>query len=121
MDQAGADLVRRRGADPITIGMVAGGLVLGAVGVAVAASYSYAYPVGLAVSMIWWGIYFGALGVSLGALPGLITQCARRNRYIARVHAHAVPTILPPNSASITSSGKQVRSHRRCDAIAHRT
>jgi hypothetical protein len=40
--QAWADVVRRRRWAPITIGMFAGGLTLGAFGVAVAASYSYA-------------------------------------------------------------------------------
>jgi hypothetical protein len=86
--QAGADVVRRRRWDPITIGMVCGGLILGAVGVAVAASYSYAYPAGLAVSMIWWGIYFGAFGAGVGALPGLFTQRVRprsRAKKICRV------------------------------------
>jgi len=75
--QAGADVLRRRRWDPITIGMLAGGLILGAAGVAVAASYSYAHTAGLAVSVIWWGTYFGALGTSLGALPGLFTQRGR--------------------------------------------
>ena len=77
MVQAGVDVVRRRRWDPITIRMLGGGLVLAVVGVAVAASYSYAHPAGLAVSMIWWGFYCGALGASIGALPGLFTQ---RNR-----------------------------------------
>jgi hypothetical protein len=81
MTQAWADVVRRR-RDPITIGLFAGGLVLAAAGVTVAASYSYAHPVGLAVSMIWWGIYCGAFGASIGALPGLFTQ---RDRARSRV------------------------------------
>jgi hypothetical protein len=76
MVQAGADVVRRRW-DPIRIGMVSGGLILGAVGVAVAASYSCTHPAGIAVSVIWWGIYYGAFGASIGALPGLFTQRAR--------------------------------------------
>jgi hypothetical protein len=84
--QGGADVVRRRRWDPITIGMLAGGLVLAAVGVAVAASYSYAHPAGLAVSMIWWGIYCGALGASIGALPCLFTQ-----RHRARTRAKKNP------------------------------
>jgi hypothetical protein len=75
--QAGTEVVRRRKRDPITIGMLAGGLILGTVGVAVAVSYSYAHSAGLAISMIWWGVYFGALGASIGALPGLFTQLDR--------------------------------------------
>ena len=77
MVQAGADVVRRHRWDPITIGVLAGGLILGAAGVAVAASYSYALTAGLVVSVIWWGIYCGALGASIGALPGLLTQRGR--------------------------------------------
>jgi hypothetical protein len=75
--QARADAVRRRRWDPITIGMLAGGLVLAAVGVAVAASHSYAHPAARAASLIWWGIYCGAFGASIGALPGLFTQRIR--------------------------------------------
>jgi hypothetical protein len=74
MVQAGADGGRRRGWDPIALGMLAGGLVLAAAGVAVAASYSYAHPAGLVVSVIWCAGYGGALGASIGALPGLFTQ-----------------------------------------------
>jgi hypothetical protein len=36
----------------------------------------YHYPVASAISMIWWGFYFGCLGASLGALAGLFAQCA---------------------------------------------
>ena len=98
MVQAGADVVRHRRWDPITIGMLAGGLVLAAVGVAVAASYSYAHQAGLAVSMIWWGIYCGALGASIGALPGLFTQRdrarTREKKSTARVGLEAGATRL---------------------------
>ena len=99
MVQDGADVVRRRRWDPITIGMLAGGLVLAAVGVAVAASYSYAHPAGLAVSMIWWGIYCGALGASIGALPGLFTQ-RHRARTRAKKNLPRVSGSRPPDSVS---------------------
>ena len=99
MVQAGADVVRRRSWDPITIGMLAGGPVLAAVGVAVAASYSYTHPAGLAVSMIWWGIYCGAFGASIGALPGLFTQ-RHRARTRAKKNPPRVSGSRPPDSVS---------------------
>jgi hypothetical protein len=33
----------------------------------------YHYPVAMAISVIWWGIYIGCLGASLGALFALFT------------------------------------------------
>jgi hypothetical protein len=76
------DAVSRRRHDPILIGMLVGGLVFGAIGAAVAATYSYAHPSGLAISMSWWGIYCGALGASIGALPGLFTQRDRTGKSV---------------------------------------
>jgi hypothetical protein len=95
-ERVGNCAVRHRGADPITIGMLAGGLLLGALGVAVAASYSYAHAAGMVISLIWWGIYFGALGASIGALPGLFTQRARGNREIGTAAAPCLPHGLHP-------------------------
>jgi hypothetical protein len=34
----------------------------------------YHHPVGIAISVIWWGIYLGCFGASLGALVGLFTD-----------------------------------------------
>jgi hypothetical protein len=34
----------------------------------------YHQPVGIAISVIWWGIYFGCFGASLGALFGSSTN-----------------------------------------------
>jgi hypothetical protein len=60
--------------DRVRIGFLLGGIGLGAVGAASAASFPYRYPAGLVVSVLWWGIFCGCLGASLGALPGLFTQ-----------------------------------------------
>jgi hypothetical protein len=35
----------------------------------------YTHPVAIAISMIWWGIYAGCFGPSLGALLGLLMYC----------------------------------------------
>jgi hypothetical protein len=31
----------------------------------------YHHPVGVAVSVLWWGIFFGCFGMNIGALCGL--------------------------------------------------
>jgi hypothetical protein len=31
----------------------------------------YHHPVGMLVSVLWWGLYFGCFGTSIGALVGL--------------------------------------------------
>jgi hypothetical protein len=36
----------------------------------------YHHPVAMSISVIWWGIYLGCFGASLGGLFGSFTQCA---------------------------------------------
>jgi hypothetical protein len=54
-----------------TIGFWLGGVLLGAGGCLLGAAMPYKHPVAVAVSILWWGIYCGCLGASLGALLGL--------------------------------------------------
>src|SRR5262245_14267709 len=54
-----------------TIGFWLGGVILGAGGCLLGASMRYEHPVGVAVSILWWGIYFGCFGMNVGALLGL--------------------------------------------------
>jgi hypothetical protein len=37
----------------------------------------YHHPIARTASVIWWGIYIGSLGASLGALAGLVLRRAR--------------------------------------------
>ena len=113
----GDDAIRRHKADPITIGMLAGGLILGVIGAAVAASYSYAHSAGLVVSLIWWAIFFGALGASLGALPGLFTQRARLHWDADTRHPVQVARSIPPKSTPPMRIGKPASSHPQRDEI----
>ena len=69
MEPPAANAVHRR--FNRTIGFWLGGVLLGAGGCLLGASMPYQHPVGVAVSILWWGIYCGCLGVSLGALLGL--------------------------------------------------
>jgi hypothetical protein len=54
-----------------TIGFWLGGVLLGAGGCLLGAFMPYEHPVGVALSILWWGIYSGCLGTSLGALLAL--------------------------------------------------
>jgi len=54
-----------------TTGFWLGGVILGAAGCFWGASMPCEDPVGVALSGLWWGIYLGFLGASIGALLGL--------------------------------------------------
>jgi hypothetical protein len=79
--------------------------------VAVAASYSYAHSVGLGVSLIWWGIYCGALGASIGALPGLFTQ-RDRARTLSEKNPPRVSGLRPRNSVNKVKTMSRVTGTR---------
>jgi hypothetical protein len=36
----------------------------------------YHHPVAVAISVLWWGVYLGCFGASVGALIGLFTERA---------------------------------------------
>jgi hypothetical protein len=67
--------VRRRRFDWAVVGFWLGAVGLGTVGCVLGASFPYVRPVAIVLSTLWWGIYLGALGASLGAVVGL---CAER-------------------------------------------
>ena len=53
------------------MGFWLGGALLGVGGCILGSSLPYGNPVGRAVSGLWWGIYMGGFGASVGALLGL--------------------------------------------------
>lgn len=53
------------------VGAWLGGIALGTAGCLVGASLPYQHPVGVAVGVLWWGLYLGCLGMSVGAVLGL--------------------------------------------------
>jgi hypothetical protein len=57
-----------------TIGFWLGGVVLGTAGCIIGASVPYDHPVAVTASMLWWGIYIGSFGGSVGALIGVLTE-----------------------------------------------
>jgi anti-anti-sigma factor len=64
---------RRRRFDR-TIGFWLGGIVLTTAGCIIGATLPYEHPVGVVTSMIWWGIYAGASGASVGVLLGILAE-----------------------------------------------
>jgi hypothetical protein len=57
-----------------TLGFWLGGGLLGTVGIILGVCMPFHHPVAVAISALWWGIYLGCLGASLGALAGLVTE-----------------------------------------------
>jgi hypothetical protein len=54
-----------------TLGFWLGGAVLGTAGCIAGASMPYRHPVAVTANLLWWGIFLGCLGGSIGALLGL--------------------------------------------------
>src|SRR5262249_32752966 len=65
--------VRRRFAW-VTIGFWLGGIGLGTAGCILGASLPYRYPAAIALSVLWWGIYLGCFGASIGAVFGSLAE-----------------------------------------------
>jgi hypothetical protein len=66
----------RRGFDRVTVGIFVGGLLLGPAGCILGAVMPHRHPVGMTISVLWWGFYCGCLGASIGALIGQFTRRA---------------------------------------------
>jgi len=62
--------------DRLTIGFWLGGGVLGMGGCILGVCMPYHHPVAVMISALWWGIYLGCLGASVGALIALFTERA---------------------------------------------
>jgi hypothetical protein len=56
------------------MGFWLGGVVLGTAGCLLGAFMPYRQPVAVAVSVLWWGVYLGSFGASVGALIALFTE-----------------------------------------------
>ena len=59
-----------RGLFDRTIGFWLGGALLGIGGCILGGLMPYSHPVAVTISVLWWGIYLGCLGASIGALLG---------------------------------------------------
>jgi hypothetical protein len=70
----------RRQIGRVTVGFWSGGAVLGTGGCILGGLMPYDLPVAVAISSVWWGIYLGCFGASIGALLGLLSGGKRRPR-----------------------------------------
>ena len=77
--QTVASLSRWRRFDRRSIGFWLAGGTSGIGGCIFGACMPYQHPAAIVISIIWWGIYLGCLGASLGALFGQFTTCDRRS------------------------------------------
>jgi hypothetical protein len=59
-----------------TIGFCLGGAILGTAGCIMGACLPYHHPVAVTMSMLWWGIYLGCFGASVGGLIGMLAESA---------------------------------------------
>jgi hypothetical protein len=59
-----------------TIGFWLGGGILGTAGGILGVSMPYHHPVAVVISTLWWGLYLGCFGASVGALFALLTERA---------------------------------------------
>src|SRR5262245_49951097 len=73
--QTVASLSRWRRFNRATIGFWLAGATSGIAGSIFGACMHYHHPAAIVISMIWWGIYLGCLGASIGALFGMFTTC----------------------------------------------
>jgi hypothetical protein len=62
--------------DRVSIGFWLGGVTFGAGGCILGACMASHHPIATAISAMWWGVYLGGLGASLGALLALFTHRA---------------------------------------------
>jgi hypothetical protein len=75
---------RRGGSRPFdgaTLGFWLGAVALGAAGGVFGACMSSGHPLAVGFSVLWWGIYLGCLGASLGALLGSFASRCLAGRF----------------------------------------
>jgi hypothetical protein len=66
----------RRRVSRLTVGFWLGGVLLGTGGCVLGVYMPYHDPTSVAISAIWWGIYLGCFGASVGALAALLSERA---------------------------------------------
>jgi hypothetical protein len=93
-EQALASLVHTGRFNPRTTGFWLGGTGMGTGGCLLGALLPYRHPVAVAISVLWWGIYCGWFGASVGALVGELTERAPPRPAVRRERAEEVTTKL---------------------------
>jgi hypothetical protein len=99
----------RRGFGRVTIGIFLGGLLLGTAGCILGAVMPHRHPVGMTISVLWWGLYFGCFGASVGALVGILTDRAPPRARARGERAGKVAEELGPDSRTAHAGSSAVR------------
>ena len=76
----------------MTIGFWLGGVGMGTGGCLLGALMPHHCLVGVAVGVLWWGLYFGCFGASVGALAAVLTDRAPPRPPATEGGAEMVPT-----------------------------
>jgi hypothetical protein len=97
-EQALTSLVHTGQFNPVTIGFWLGGADMGTGGCLLGALMPYHHPVAVAISVLWWGLYFGCFGASVGALVGVFTDHAPPRPSVRWARAGKVATELELDS-----------------------
>jgi hypothetical protein len=107
---------------PATIGFWFGAAGMGAGGCFLGALMPYRHPVAVGISVMWWGIYFGVFGASVGALVGFLTERATPRPSAAWERTKEAATELELDSfeapaASTALCAGQFNALRQADSI----
>jgi hypothetical protein len=102
------------GLSPLSIGFWLGGGLLGPGGCILGVCMPYHHPVAVVISALWWGIYLGSLGASVGALIVLLTErrWAPASRGVDGRSPLAAPATLPVS--------RSVPQEERVNGLAHK-
>jgi hypothetical protein len=109
--QPAADPCRRR-LNPVTVEFWLGGFVLGTGGAIVGACRPYRHPVAVTISVLWWGIFLGCFGGSIGALLGLWSEQTpasplQGSEAAGKSLSRADSSALPPGTSAFLSGANR--------------
>jgi hypothetical protein len=102
-----------------TIGFWIGAAILGTAGCILGVCMPYSHPVGVTISVLWWGIYLGCFGASIGALMGMLIESAAAARAVPkdigrpRTMSRAAPSARRPEPVAgieVTTSPRPTAS-----------
>jgi hypothetical protein len=111
-EQALGSLVHTGRFSPVTIGFWLGAAGMGTGGCLLGALMPYRHPVAVAISVLWWGLYFGCLGASVGVLLAVLTDRAPPRLSATGDGAGMVPTELGLDSRAADAGSTAVCAPR---------
>jgi hypothetical protein len=111
-ERAPGSLVHTGRFSPVTIGFWLGGAGMGTGGCLLGALMPYRHPVAVAISVLWWGFYFGCFGASVGALVGFLTDRDPPRPSAAWDSAGMAPTESGPDSRAADAGSTAVCATR---------